>query len=222
MLNYQYGKDNVLIPKDNVLVPYEGFKPDNIQNQYAGQLITVPNTNNPLVTFCCTIELPTGFNLAEGNEKFVYNTECLTPVLNSAQICCQTDCGPVYGTCFTVQITGSIPYIVSLPITSDCGGDVMKDSVNQDCKVSIQSNAGYICCKGNICVNASIGTSTSQPQLPVLNCDTVKLIEFKTIIENDVMSLCDKQIPCRQVKVLGTIELPSAVIENKECPPGSV
>lgn len=221
-MNYHYGKDNVLIPKDNVLVPHGGFDHDDTQNQYAGQLVTVPNTSNPLVTFCCTIELPPGFTLAQGNDKFVYNTTCLTAVLNSEQICCQTNCGPVYGTCYTVQITGSIPYIVSVPVTSACGGEVIKGSLNEDCEVRIEPGVGYICCEGNICVNASVGTSTSQPQLPVLDCNTVKLVQFKTIIENEVMNLCNQQIPCRQVKVLGTIELPSAIIENKECPPGSV
>ncbi|MRS27135.1 hypothetical protein [Bacillus sp. RIT694] len=152
------------------------------------------------------------------NPRFIYSTECLSTNIVSQQICCDTTCGPVFGTCYIAKITGCIPYLISIAVRSQCGGEV--NLTADGCNVTTNGDQlGYICCKGSVCVDEIIGQSTQIPTVPVLDCNSVILDTFN-IVPGTGVPVCDKTIQCSSLVAGGTIVLPTATANNIPCPPG--
>lgn len=174
--------------------------------------------DNTLVNFCCTIDLPPNFEVVEDvtvPHRFLYTTDCLDIVIEAEEICYDTKCGPLKGTCNNARLIGCIPYLANIAVTSECGGAITGPLCNT---TTDGSNIGYICCKGNICVNQIIGSSTEKINVPaVLNCDLVKLINFG-VTGAQTIGICDQKIECAQRTVVGTIQLPTVTVSHTPCP----
>lgn len=214
-MKFEYNERNVLIPKyDTYDTEYEEGKAGaNINIDLADQ------RQAPHVKFCCTIDLPPHFDIApEHRPRFIYNTDCLSTNVISQQICCETNCGPVLGTCFIAKITGCIPYLISIAVRTGCGGEVNLDLGQCNVKTN-DDKIGYICCKGSICVDEVIGQSTQTLNLPKLGCDNVFLKTFNIVPGTDV-TVCNEKLDCTSLVAGGTIELPLANPITTPCPPG--
>ncbi|HDR4532624.1 MULTISPECIES: hypothetical protein [Bacillus cereus group] len=210
-MKIEYGERNVLVPKDEI---------DTYTNlDISADISLSDERQGPRVAFCCTIDLPPGFEPALDKDKarFLYTTDCLYTSIEEQQICCESECGPVYGTCFIAKIMGCIPYVVSIPVIAPCGGAVLP---TLPCTTDDKSKLGFICCKGNVCIEQEIGKSTTRPNLPKLTCDNVTLTEFNTKKVSDIMPLCTVSAECGSIRAAGIIQLPTAVVSNVHCPPG--
>lgn len=168
------------------------------------------------VNFCCTIDLPPGFEVVDSvQHRFLYTTDCLDIIIEDEPICCNTKCGPVNGVCHNARIIGCIPYVANIAVTSECGGAIT--GVVCDNATTDGSNIGYICCKGSICVNVLIASSTEKINIPNnLDCNLVKLINFG-VSGSQTINFCNHQITCQQRTVVGTIKLPDITVSHTPC-----
>ncbi|MFJ6273667.1 hypothetical protein [Bacillus thuringiensis] len=168
------------------------------------------------VDFCCTIDVPPEFQVLDNAQhRFLYTTNCLDIIIEDTPICCDTKCGPVNGVCHNARIIGCIPYVANIAVTSECGGAITGmacDNADTD-----DSHIGYICCKGSICVNELIASSTQTINIPKnLDCSLVKLINFG-VSGPQTINFCNRSIKCQQRTVVGTIKLPDIPVNHKQC-----
>ncbi|MDF4197769.1 hypothetical protein [Bacillus subtilis] len=214
MIDLQYGEGNVLIPKTENNISNLDLISDATTDLNLRQ---EPCNVTPSLTvdFCCNIDLPNGFKLADqiaNPPRLLYSVECLSSSVTAVNACEELKCGPVFYTCYCQKITGCIPYVVSVAIESKCGGEVTSDA---NCNVqNIKTNVGYICCKGNTCVDVTTGQSTTNPNPINLDCNNVKLTRFKAQMETH--NICN--ISCDHIVVVGTFSLPPGNTPVVKCP----
>ncbi|KUP32834.1 hypothetical protein AU387_10980 [Bacillus halotolerans] len=209
MIDLKYGEGNVLIPKN---ISDSSNEIPLLSNEDRECTVT-----DKLVKFCCTIDIPKCFEFKKNEPiKFFYDPTCLKPVIQSQLECIPSKCGPVWANCYCAQIIGCIPYLVNVPVAvKECGVDVVTNEANCNVTQIKNNKIGYICCKGDLCVDETLGKSTTPPTIPNLNCDSVKLIELGY---NDTpVTVCNNN--CRTLIVSGTLQLPDAIINKQECPP---
>ena len=169
------------------------------------------------VNFCCTIDLPPGFEIENSVEpRFLYTTDCLDIVIEAEEICHDTECGPLKGICNNARIIGCIPYVANIAVTSECGGAITGMACGN--AHTDESHVGYICCKGSICVNEIIASSTEKIDIPKnLDCKLVELVNFG-ISGSQTINFCNQSINCNQRTVVGTIQLPDISVSHTKCP----
>ncbi|MGA3853995.1 hypothetical protein [Bacillus pumilus] len=210
MIDLKYAEGNVLIPKNIA-------DSSNVNSVLSNDVRHCTETDK-LVKFCCTIDIPRCFVFKKNAPiKFFYDPTCLKPVIQSKLECIPSECGPVWANCYCAQIIGCMPYLVNVPVeVNECGVDIVtsEDDAGIKCKES-NNKIGYICCKGDLCVDETLGKSTTPPSIPKLDCSNVELIELGY---NDTpVNVCNNN--CRTLIVSGTLRLPDAKINNQYCPP---
>ncbi|PFV86972.1 hypothetical protein COL21_29895 [Bacillus thuringiensis] len=182
--------------------------------------VPVPANNGP-IQFCCNLNIPNGATVNWDTLRFIYDLTCLNSIVTPNQLCCDSACGPVKFTVFTVKVVGCIPYYVSVDVSfpNACGGTIKIDPA---CNVTVTPNSTVaICCRGNICVDNVIGCSTEQPTIPKLTCNDViltslgKIQNTGTVIDSNGQP-CSISNVCNDVSIVGTINI-NAQIPTEKC-----
>lgn len=209
MIDLKYGEGNVLIPKNIT-------DSTDVNPVFSNEDRQCTETDKQ-VKFCCTIDIPKCFEFKKNAPiKFFYDPTCLKPVIQSNLECFHTECGPVWAYCYCAQIIGCIPYLVNVPVVAkECGVDVVIKEDNCIVETKENDKIGYICCKGDLCVDETLGKYTTPPSIPELDCRNVDLIELGH--KDTTVNVCNNN--CVTLIVSGTLQLPKAVINKQDCPP---
>ncbi|OUB14056.1 hypothetical protein BK708_26030 [Bacillus thuringiensis serovar yunnanensis] len=143
---------------------------DSVDNENKHECYEEVNTKVP---FCCTVNVPHGFEyVPNGTHKIAYTLDCVSVVAEKCRKTIQVDgCGPVEVTLNLLKVIGCIPYIANATVEGDCGN-------NCECDPHGKHHIS-VCCSESICVDNVIKCSIECLPHYKINCHNVVVSDFK-------------------------------------------